>query len=167
MNIFKLSPQKDSRAIAIALVILLIGALLTSFIGCGSDTITNNNNSNTETLQYSLDSFGVYMPNGPAVKDTTFSAAGKTRITFDCTSNTDSISSWALFKITADYIDSNNVLHTYFDSTMNHISKLNNSFNFVIDGGAAYGLSIYIQLVRTPPAECYIRFRNIRIYHIN
>lgn len=168
-NIAKLNPTNKVFGY-IVYVLIAFAFTCAAFIGCGSDEITgsNGNSPASEQLIYSLDSFSTFRPNGLLSKDTMFimQNAPSSKITFDCETNADSINAGAMFKITSEFIDTNNVIITYIDTLVNTQSLMNNRFTFFINGGASYPITIYIQLINVNQFQCYLRLKNIKIYKL-
>lgn len=130
--------------------------------GCGSDSTTNNgNNGSGETVIFSMDSLSITLSTIFGIIDSNLviNNAPKIKITFDCSTNADSVNSFALFQIKA--YDS---LNTFKDTLNNKISFLNNEHIFNINGNNFYLLKFYIQINGNTPY--YIRLKNIKIFNI-
>lgn len=142
--------------------LLTLFALFTIFIySCGNDSTTNtNNNGNGETVIYSLDSLSIYLTNNIEARDTNFviTYAPNVKVTFNCSTNADSISTFALYRIIA--FDSTNF---FIDSVNNHISKLNTNHSISMNGSNNYNLKILIQASRGNTTPCFIKLSNIKI----
>lgn len=90
-NLFKINPQKDSRALLIGLILLLIIGFIANLFGCGNDNPVNNGNQNpVETTVLSFDSVSL-RSDIPLEIDSVFlinfSAIDSGKITFDMKSN--------------------------------------------------------------------------------
>lgn len=137
-------------------------ALFTIYIyGCGDDNTTNtNNNGNGETVIFSMDSLSIYLTSNIEAKDTNIviTNAPNVKVTFNCSTNADSISTFALYRIIA--FDSTNF---FIDSVNNHISKLNTNHSISTTGSNNYNLKILIQASRGNATPCFIKLSNIKI----
>ncbi len=142
--------------------LLTLFALFAIYIyGCGNDSTTNNgNNGNGETVIFSMDSLSIYLTSNIEAIDTNFviTDASNIKITFNCSTNADSISTFALYRIIA--FDSSNF---FIDSLNNHISKLNSSHSISTTGSNNYNLKILIQASRGNTTPCFIKLHNIKI----
>ena len=126
---------------------------------CGNDTTTNNNNSgNGETVILSLDSLSIALNTIFGIIDSNFviNNAPNIKITFNCSTNADSINSYALFRINA--VDSTN---EYIDTTNENISLLNNDHTILVHGSNHYILKFYLQISGNSPY--YIRLKNVKV----
>ena len=169
-NIAKLNPTNKVFGY-IVYVLIALAFTCAAFTGCGTDEITgsNGNPPASEQLIYSLDSLGTFLPNGLYTKDTLFDIqnAPYSKITFDCETNADSANANALFRISSEFIDTNNVIITYMDTVVNNEALMNNHFTFFINGGNSYPIGIYIQLINVNQFQCYLRLKNIKIYKLS
>lgn len=138
-------------------------ALLTIYIyGCGDDSITNNgNNGNGETVIFSLDSLSITLNTNIGIIDSELVVINSPniKILFNCSTNSDSINSFALYQIRA--MDSSGV---YKDTTNNYVSTLNNNHTILINASNSFFLNIFLQVNGNSPY--FLRLRNIRIIKI-
>ncbi len=137
-------------------------ALLTIYIyGCGDDSITNNgNNGNGETVIFSLDSLSIYLTSSVGSIDTNLVIidASNIKITFNCSTNADSVNSISFFRIFAQ--DSSNV---YIDTTNDNVSTLNGNHIITANGSTNYFLNILIQINRNNLNPYFIKLKDIKI----
>ena len=140
--------------------LLTLFALFTIYIyGCGDDNTTNTNNyGNGETVIYSLDSLSITLNTIFGIIDSNLviNNAPNIKITFSCSTNADSVNSYALYRVSA--ADSNEI---YSDSTNNVISSLNNNHSLTINASLNYILKFYVQINGNSP-YC-IRLKNIKV----
>ena len=128
--------------------------------GCGNDTTTNTGTGNGETVIFSMDSLTINLSSNSAVNDTNIliTDAINIKISFNCSTNADSINSLGFYKITA--IDSAGI---YLDTTNNYNSLLNNDHIITVHGSLSYYLNIFIQINRINSNPYFIRLKNIKI----
>lgn len=127
--------------------------------GCGNDSTTNtNNNGNGETVIYSLDSLSITLNTVFGIIDSNLviNNAPSIKITFNCSTNADSVNSFTLYQIKA--YDS---LNTYIDTLNNAISSLNNTHTITFTATNYFLLRFYVQINGNSPY--YIRLKNIRV----
>jgi len=140
--------------------LLTLFALFTIFIyGCGDDNTTNtNNNGNGETVIFSLDSLSITLNTNFGIIDSNLviNNAPNIKITFNCSTNADSVNSYALYRVSA--ADSNQV---YIDSANNIISSLNNNHLLNFNASSSFILKFFVQINGNTPY--FIRLKNIRI----
>lgn len=130
--------------------------------GCGNDSTTNtNNNGNGETVIYSLDSLSITLNTNIGILDSELvvNNSPSIKIVFNCSTNSDSVNSFALYQIRA--MDSSGV---YKDTTNNYVSTLNNNHTILINASNSFFLNIFLQVNGNSPY--YLRLRNIRIIRI-
>lgn len=130
--------------------------------GCGSDSTTNNGNTgNGETVIFSMDSLSITLNTNFGIIDSNIviNNAPNIKITFDCSTNADSVNSFTLFQIKA--YDS---LNTYKDTLNNNISFLNNNHVVYVNGSNYFVLKFFIQINGNSPY--FIRLKNIKIFKI-
>ncbi len=126
---------------------------------CSNDTTTNTGNGNgNETVIYSIDSLSITLNTMFGIIDSNFTInnAPNLKVTFNCSTNADSVNSFALFRISAG--DSSII---YKDTLNDNISELNNDFVIVIHGSSNYILNFYLQVNGFSPY--FIRLRNIKV----
>lgn len=142
--------------------LLTLFALFTIFIyGCGNDSTTNtNNNGNGETVIYSLDSLSINLNTSSATNDIDIitSNTPNIKITFNCSTNVDSVNSSAFYRITAG--DSNSI---YIDTLDNNISSLNANHVININASLYFSVKIFIQANRINSIPYFIRLKNIKM----
>ncbi|HMQ79168.1 MAG TPA: hypothetical protein PKE39_09755 [Ignavibacteria bacterium] len=140
--------------------LITLFALFTIYIyGCGDDNTTNtNNNGNGETVIFSMDSLSITLNTILGIIDSNLviNNAPNIRITFSCSTNADSVNSYALYRVSA--ADSNQI---YSDSTNNVISSLNNNHTLTINASLNYILKFYVQINGNTPY--FIRLKNIKV----
>lgn len=142
----------------------LIICFTVSFIylfGCGNDSTTNNGNTgNGETVIFSMDSLSIYLNSNLVAKDTNIriNDANNIKMKFQSLTNADSISTLALFRITA--FDSTNF---FIDTLNNHHSLLNSQHTIIVNGSNQYDLKILIQMSRGDTTSGYIKLKDIKI----
>lgn len=140
--------------------VITLFALLTIYIyGCGNDSTTNTgNNGNGETVIYSLDSLSITLNTVFGIIDSNLviNNAPNIKITFNCSTNADSVNSYALFQIKA--FDS---LNTYLDTLDNVISSLNNTHTIVFTATNYFILRFFVQINGNSPY--FIRLKNVRV----
>lgn len=143
--------------------LLTLFALFTIYIyGCGNDTTTNTgNNGNGETVIYSLDSLSFTLNTIFGIIDSNLviNNAPNIKITFNCSTNADSVNSYALYRINA--VDSTN---EYLDTTNGVISQLNNNHLIIINGSNSFILKFYTQINGNSPF--YLRLKNIKVIKV-
>lgn len=140
---------------------LLLGSLvLILFISCGNDTVTNNDPVPGEEVIFSMDSFAINLDNALTVKDTNIviTNAPNIKITFKCSTNADSVNSYAQFRVSVS--DSSSV---YLDSINNHISSLNSNYSLRSIASNQSLVRLYLQASRTNIDPCYLSLTEIRI----
>lgn len=143
---------------------LLLGSLvLILFISCGNDTVTNNDPVPGEEVIFSMDSFAINLENGLISNDTNIQIVNHTncRVKFDVSTNVDSITSFALYRILC--IDSSN---TYIDTVNNFVSTLNETQTIYISGSLNFLLKISIQLNQNGFNTVFLRMKNLKITEI-
>ena len=130
------------------------------FISCGSDTVTNNDPVPGEEVIFSMDSFAINLTNALTVKDTNIliTNSPNVKIAFKCSTNADSINSFAQFRVSVT--DSSSV---YLDSINNHISSLNSSYSIRSIASNQSIVRLYLQASRTSNIPCYLSLTEIRI----
>lgn len=131
--------------------------------GCGNDTTTNTGTGNGgETVIYSIDSLSITLNTIFGIIDSNFTITNSPnlKITFNCSTNADSVNSYALFRISA--ADSLNI---YKDSTHDVISTLNNDFTILVNGSNNYILNFFVQINGYAPY--FIRLKNIKVTKIS
>ena len=142
--------------------LITLFALFTIYIyGCGDDNTTNtNNNGNGETVIFSLDSLSIYLTSNIEAKDTNFVVTNspKVKVTFNCSTNADSISTFALYRLTVG--DSTTI---YIDSTNNNISELNSNHSISTNASENYNLRIFIQMNRGNSNPSFIKLKDIKV----
>lgn len=129
--------------------------------GCGNDSTTNtNNNGNGETVIFSLDSLSIYLTSSLEAKDTNFtiSNASNIKVTFNCSTNADSVFTFALYRLTVG--DSSTV---YVDSTNNKISELNSNHNISVNASNNYNVRIFIQMNRSNSTPSFIKLKDVKV----
>ena len=130
--------------------------------GCGNDSSTNNGNTgNGETVIFSMDSLSITLNTNFGIIDSNIvvNNAPNIKINFDCSTNADSVNSFALYRINA--VDS---LNEYIDTTNDVISSLNNSHLIYISGSSKFILKFYLQISGNTPY--YLRLKNIKIIRL-
>lgn len=137
---------------------------------CGNDSTTNTGNGNGgETVIFSMDSLALYIPIMGFSRDTNimFSNLQKSNISFNCITNTDSINSFASFKVYAldDTIASAN---TIIDTLVNNLVGLNSNYstNFITNTNFAF-LKITLQCLRNDTNSYYIKLNHIKVTKVN
>jgi len=142
--------------------LITLFALFTIYIyGCGDDNTTNtNNNGNGESVIYSLDSLSIYLTSSVGSVDTNLVVinASNIRVTFNCSTNTDSVNSISFYRIFAQ--DSSNV---YIDTTNNYISALNGNHAITVNGSTNFFLNILIQINRNDLNPYFIKLKDIKV----
>jgi len=140
--------------------LITLFALFTIYIyGCGDDNTTNtNNNGNGESVIFSMDSLSITLNTIFGIIDSNLviNNAPNIKITFSCSTNADSVNSYALYRVSA--ADSNEI---YSDSTNNVISSLNNNHSLTINASLIYILKFYVQINGNSPY--FIRLKNIKV----
>jgi hypothetical protein len=143
--------------------LLTLFALFTIYIcGCGNDSTTNSsNNGNGETVIYSLDSLSITLNTNVGIIDSELVVTNcpNIKIVFNCSTNSDSVLSFALYQIRA--MDSSGI---YKDTINNHISTLNNDHTILVNGSNNYFLNLFLQVNGNSPY--FLRLRNIRVIKI-
>ncbi len=128
---------------------------------CGNDTTTNTGNGNgNETVIFSMDSLSINLNTTFSFNDTdiTINNAPNVKITFNCSTNADSVNSYSLYRIIAG--DSSAV---YKDTLNNIIGTLNSDQTILINATTTYNLKIFIQISRNNLSSYFIRLKNIKI----
>ncbi|MEO8514504.1 MAG: hypothetical protein ABI543_13165 [Ignavibacteria bacterium] len=144
--------------------LLLISSLFVICLyGCGNDTTNNSNSTGGETVIFSMDSLSINLTSSIEVKDTLFyvSNAPNIKISFNCTTNADSINGFASYQIVAG--DSNMV---YLDSVNSNNSLLNGDHFININASSYFALTILIQLSRDNANPYFLRLRNIKVFKL-
>lgn len=133
------------------------------FAGCGNDSTVSNNNGGTGTLIFSLDSLAINLDSANTkLNDTSFTLqdAVNLRIVFDCSTNVDSINSFASFRLSIS-----NGSEIYLDTINGTVSELNK--HFVITSSGSLSISYFnlqIQTTRNNSLQYFIRLKNIKIF---
>lgn len=142
-------------------IITFIFAAAVIFYSCGDDKTTNNSGTGGETVLLSLDSLSITLNTMFGIIDSNFiiNNAPNIKITFNCSTNADSVNSFALYRINA--VDS---VNEYVDSICNYTSYLNNDHIIFVNAVNYYILKFYVQINGGIPY--YIRLKNIRITKI-
>lgn len=142
--------------------LLLISSLFIIYLyGCGDDNTTNNGNgTGGETVIFSMDSLTINLTTSVSTVDTilTINNSPNIKITFICSTNADSISSFAFYRFIA--FDSSNF---FIDTLNNYNSQLNNNHFILINGSNNYNLKILIQMSRSNSIPSFIKLRDIKI----
>ena len=138
--------------------------MLVLFFACGSDTATNQTPGTGEEVIFSMDSFAINLENTLTAKDTNIvlSDAPNVKINFNCSTNADSVNSFAFFRLISG--DSS---HLFLDSTISQVSLLNRDYSFVLSGSKNFSLNVVIQANRISNVSCFIKLSNLRIYKLN
>jgi len=142
-------------------LIIFLVICFTYLYGCGNDSTTNSGGpGNGETVIFSMDSLSIYLNSSIQANDSdiVITNAPNIKITFNCSTNADSISTLALYRIVVG--DSNNV---YKDTTNDKISKLNSNQEIIINGSNSLNLKIYIQMSSGNSTPGYIKLSNIKV----
>lgn len=140
--------------------ITFIFAAAVIFYSCGDDNTTNNSGTGGETVLFSMDSLSIYLTSNLASKDTNIvlNNVVNYKISFNCTTNVDSINTFAFYRITVS--DSSNI---FLDSLNNNHSFLNNNHNFVINNVNNSNVLLYIQISRGNSTPGYLKIYNFKI----
>lgn len=130
------------------------------FYSCGDDNTTNNSGTGGETVIFSMDSLSIYLTSNLEAKDTNIviNNSQNIKLTFNCTTNADSISTLAMYRVIA--FDSTNF---FIDTLNNHHSSLNNLHTINIVGSNLFFLKLYIQMSRGDTTNGFIKLSNIKI----
>ena len=131
----------------------------TYLYGCGNDSTTNSGGPpNGETVILSLDSLSITLSTIFGIIDSNFviNNAPNIKITFNCSTNADSVNSFALYRISA--ADSNTI---YKDTTNDVISSLNHAQTIIINASNVYILKFYLQV--NGNSTYFLRLRNLRV----
>lgn len=140
------------------LPLILASFILVLLFACGSDTATNQTPGTGEEVIFSMDSFAINLTGGTIAIDTSIEInVPNIKLTFDCSTNADSISSTCFYRISA--IDSTSI---YIDTINNSISYLNKSQQLKISGSLDYQLVLHTQITQTSNLPVYIRMKNIK-----
>lgn len=143
-------------------LIICFTACFIYLFGCGNDSTTNNGNTgNGETVIFSMDSLSITLNTNFRIIDSNIIIynAPNIKITFDCSTNADSVNSFTQFRISA--LDSNNF---YLDTTNNWISTLNNMHSISFQASNSFNLKFYIQI--NGNTLYYIRLKNVKIFKV-
>lgn len=133
------------------------------FISCGSENVTNQNPGTGEEVIFSMDSFAINLENFLTVKDTNIliTNAPNVKITFKCSTNADSLNSYAQFRVSVT--DSNSV---YLDTVNNHISSLNRNFIFQSNASNHSIVRFFLQASRTNSNSYFLSLTEIKIIRV-
>lgn len=105
-----------------------------------------------------MDSFAINLENGTLAIDTSIKINfPNIKLTFDCSTNVDSINSNAFYRVSA--IDSVSV---YIDTLNNSISSLNRLQQIYIHGSDNFQLVIHLQATQFLNLSTFVRMKNIR-----
>lgn len=128
------------------------------FYSCSDDNTSNNSGTGGEVVLISLDSLSITLTTMFGIIDSNFiiNNAPNIKITFNCSTNADSVNSFAQYRIIIQ--DSNSVL---VDTTNNWISLLNNAFSLNVNASNFYFFKFYLQISGNSPY--FIRLKNVRV----
>ncbi|HRF67392.1 MAG TPA: hypothetical protein PK850_15695 [Ignavibacteria bacterium] len=143
-------------------LLICLVVCFTYLYGCGNDSTNNSGGPpNGETVILSLDSLSITLSTNFGIIDSNFviNNAPNIKITFNCSTNADSVNSFALYRINA--VDS---LNEYIDTTNDVISSLNSSQIINVTGSSSYILKFYLQINSNSPN--FIRLRNIKVFRV-
>jgi len=144
-------------------LLICLVVCFTYLYGCGNDSTTNSGGPpNGETVILSLDSLSITLSTNFGIIDSNFviNNAPNIKITFNCSTNADSVNSFALFQIKA--FDS---LNTYMDTLNNANSSLNNNHTIFFSAANYFLTKFFIQINGNAPY--YIRLRDIKVIKIS
>jgi len=142
-------------------LLIFLVICFTYLYGCGNDSTTNSGGpGNGETVIFSMDSLSIYLNSNLVAKDTNIRIenVNNVKVKFQSTTNADSISTLALYRIIA--FDNSNF---YIDSLNNHHSQLNSYHTIVINGSNSFDLKILIQMSRGDTTSGFIKLSDIKI----
>lgn len=144
------------------LPLILASFILVLLFACGSDTVTNQTPGSGEEVIFSMDSFAINLTSGTIAIDTSIEInVPNIKLTFDCSTNADSISSIGYLRITS--IDS---IASYIDTVSNTIESLNRTHKYYINGSMHFFTLLYLQLTQSSTLQTFLKLRNIRITKI-